>query len=159
MDAEDSEGRHLTTRRITTWRIGDLLPRSGYELRIWNDAEVRENPVVLQDMVPPACLRRYRAMAIKRPVGRSHLASREDREECVFLAAAFFLDMRREQILAFTSEGARYPLTPPCSRCGLPTGSWCGRYRDVELQCARPLCTTCDKDWGIPCCISCDGNF
>ena len=38
-DAADPEERHVTMRRVTTRRIGDLLPRGGYKLRIWKDVD------------------------------------------------------------------------------------------------------------------------
>ena len=127
-------------------RLGDLLPEGGRRLQDY-DADW-EYPQGLVDIVPPTDLGLYVVLASRRPVGRSHLAAREDRERCILLAAAFFLDVRRSQIELFTEQGLRHALTPPCSRCGLPTGSWC----DV---CGRPLCRDCDDEGATPCCMAC----
>ena len=88
-----------------------------------------------QDLVPPADLALQIALAERRPCARAHLAERDDRESCPLLRAAFFLAIRREQ----WEHGL--PLTPPCRRCGLPTGSWCD-------ACRAPLCTACDAKYG-----------
>ena len=90
------------------------------------------------DLVPPEDLAMYECLAARRPVARAHLAEREDRETCIFLAAAFFLNVRRSQV-----EHGGIPLTPPCDRCALPTGSWCD-------GCRKPLCKSCDQRYG--CC-------
>ena len=90
------------------------------------------------DLVPPEDLAMYECLATRRPVARAHLAEREDRETCIFLAAAFFLNVRRSQI-----EHGCITLTPPCDRCALPTGSWCD-------GCRQPLCKSCDQRYG--CC-------
>ena len=127
-------------------RLGDLLPHRGRQLRnhgIGGDAGG------LVDLVDPSDLLTYQLLAVKRPVGRSHLATKQDRATCILLAAAFFLDVRRAQLEAFLSVGPRHALTPPCSCCGIPTGGWC----DI---CSRPLCTGCDDDGATPCCTSCE---
>ena len=87
------------------------------------------------DLVHPEDLAIYVTLATRRPVARAHLAEPADREACVFLAAAFFLEVRHSQI-----EHGGIPLTPPCDRCAMPTGSWCD-------GCGRPLCTACDRKY------------
>ena len=96
------------------------------------------------DLVPAEALANYEYLATRRPIARAHLAEPEDRETCVFLAAAFFLSVRRLQV-----EHGGIPLTPPCDRCALPTGSCC----DV---CRKPLCKFCDQRYGR--CGECAGS-
>ena len=50
------------------------------------------------DMVPPSYTRTYASLAAQRPCGRAQLAAITDREACVFLACAYFLCIRAEQI-------------------------------------------------------------
>jgi len=123
-------------------RLGDLVPDGGRPLR------AHAGTAGVQDLVDPSDLWTYVILAARRPVGRSHLSTLRDREGCLLLAAAFFLDVRRSQIEQFLTTGPRLALTPPCSRCGLPTGSWCE-------NCRRPLCTRCDDVGATPCCGSC----
>ena len=138
----------LTSELGLPLRLGDLLPAGGHRPRVYTIDAFQSEEHALVDVVPPADLKLYQVLASRRPVGRSHLATVPDRENCILLAAAFFLDLRKSQIDVFTARGERLALTPPCSRCALPTGSWC----DI---CGRPLCTRCDDEGITPCCSAC----
>ena len=129
-------------------RIGDLISPGGQRPSVYQIDPDQWEEHALVDIVPPADLRLYELLAARRPVGRSHLATVADREACVLLAAAFFLGVRRSQIEVFTTQGPSHALTPPCSRCALPTGCWC----DI---CGRPLCTQCDDEGITACCAAC----
>ena len=76
-------------------------------------------------------------LALRRPVGRSQLASWDARLCCRDLAAAFSIYVWRQQ----ASRGL--PLLGPCEECGQPTVGYC----DV---CGRPHCTACKEAFG-PC--------
>ena len=131
-------------------RLGYLLPKRVRRLQEFDvDHEDSEG---LVDIVPPMDLRLYVVLASRRPVGRLHFAVRGDRESCILLAAFFFLDVRISHIELFTEQTLCQALTPPCSRCGLPTGSGC----DV---CGRPLCRHCDDEGATPRCVSCGGSL
>ena len=137
----------LTTPDGEPLHLGDFLPEGGRRPRVYTIDTVDPEHALI-DLVPPQDLLLYQLLAAKRPVARSHHATISDREACVLLAAAFFLDLRKEQIRAFTTGPQRLALTPPCSRCALPTGSWCD-------LCDRPLCSSCDDAGATPCCARC----
>ena len=137
----------LTTPDGEPLHLGDFIPEGVRRPTVYTvDSGDPENELI--DIVPPQDFLPYQLLAAKRPVARSHHATISDREACVLLAAAFFLDLRQEQIRAFTIGPQRLALTPPCSRCALPTGSWC----DI---CGRPLCSSCDDAGATPCCARC----
>jgi len=137
----------LTTPDGEPLHLGDFIPEGGRRPRVYTIDTVDPEQALI-DIVPPQDLLLYQLLAAKRPVARSHHATISDREACVLLAAAFFLDLRKEQIRTFTAGPQRLALTPPCSRCALPTGSWCD-------LCDRPLCSSCDDAGATPCCARC----
>ena len=86
-------------------------------MKSWELSDSSNRTLVRRWRVPPTDLCWYKVLAARRPVGRSHLATVQDKEACILLAAAFFLDLRKSQIEVFTARGERLALTPPCSRC------------------------------------------
>ena len=113
-------------------------------------ADFQSDGRALVDVVLPQDLALYRVLVARRPVGRPHLATVLEQEACILLvlAVAFFLHLRAQQIAVLTAGQEVLALTPPCSRCAIPTGSWC-------CICDRPLCTRCDDAGLTPCCASC----
>ena len=75
-------------------------------------------------------------LALRRPVARVTLASREARRGCGFLAAAYTVAVWREQV------AAGLPILGPCLDCGQPTGCFCD-------GCGQPRCTVCDDDGSV----------
>jgi hypothetical protein len=96
------------------------------------------------------------ALAARRPVARVALASREAREACPCLRAAWWLDQATDALL----RGE--PLWPACQWCGTATGNWCegapGRVCTGEHTHlgARALCTGCEELHGA--CRTCLGG-
>ena len=137
----------LRTTGGTSWTIGDLMNPGSPRPTVYRPDSAASERAPL-DLVPARDMVIYQALAARRPVARVHLAEIDDRVECVLLAAAYFLDVRKAQVETFLLENKIYALTPPCARCALPTGSWCER-------CHRPLCTKCDDYGKTPCCSRC----
>ena len=70
-------------------------------------------------------------VALRRPVGRIRLCTRESRIECQYLRAAFTMWIWGLQ------EAEKIKVLPACTWCGLPTGCWCD-------DCRGAVCTECD---------------
>ena len=83
-----------------------------------------------------------------RPIARARLASWEERIECAELHAAFAWETQQQQKL----HG--FPILPPCSWCGQPTGGYCeycvGKREPVCHKCGAQgsfddVCRACQK--------------
>ena len=82
----DTWWRARTAGGSGSLRIGDLHTRR------WR--EMRAESGLMLDLASREDLEVLALLSVRRPVGRSHLSTLQDREECVLLAAAFYMDQR-----------------------------------------------------------------
>ena len=154
IEAEDQRDIDRDIYRTTLRLFSPLYTTRG-------DQAVGAHPILKNFGINSELIRSYRASSHRRPWARIELSEPDARWHCNSLFAAFLLDIWDKQI----KNGLL--LQPPCTWCGLPTGSWCDRCHDdysvkgdllfatdgvpgphLRLRPRRPICTYCDPIMG-----------
>ena len=151
IEAEDQRDRDRDIYRKTLRLFSPLYTTRG-------DQAVGAHPILKNFGVSSELIRSYRSLSHRRPWARIELSEPHARWYCKSLFAAFLLDIWDKQI----QRG--FLLQPPCTWCGLPTGSWCDRCHDdysvkgdllFATNCGpgphstrKPICTYCDPILG-----------